>query len=193
MANEPAEKLTEPLFTTHLALIVCLSTRDLRMEAVASSANDQMNWGIQYDGRYVKLPYPGGDVPRDRGVCSDVIVRAWRAIGLDFQRLVHEDMKSAWREYPRYGGLSRPDSNIDHRRVKNLSVFLRRHGKSLPFNKDWQLGDIVTWIIPGNLDHIGVVVGFEGGEPILVHNYGGMYREKCLTRYRIVGHYRYPR
>lgn len=154
---------------------------------------------VAYDGRYVKIPYPNGDVPANIGVCTDVVVRAYRKLGVDLQQLVHEDMKRNFSHYPskRIWGLTRPDSNIDHRRVLNLQVFFRRHGKSLPITKqagNYVAGDLVTWTLPNNLPHIGIVTDKRtaSGVPKIVHNIGqGPQLEDILFAYPITGHYRY--
>ncbi len=164
---------------------------------VVASAKAQLSWGTLYDGRYVKLKYPGGDLPKNRGVCTDVVIRAFRAAGFDLQKLVHEDMKAAWSRYPRYTGLTTTDSNIDHRRVKNLRVFFARHGKSLSKDasklSEWKPGDVVTWRLDSGLDHIGVLVDVKGrnGHWEVVHNLSTTTQENCLTTWTITGHYRY--
>lgn len=156
---------------------------------------------LSYDGGYKAIPYPNGDVPPETGVCTDVIIRAYRALGFDLQKLVHEDMKRNFSKYPRLWGLSRPDRNIDHRRVPNLQVFFARHGKSLPVTKDpanYKTGDIVTWNLAHpsrSLPHIGIVsdkMSADGKTPLVVHNIGGGTQiEDMLFNYKITGHYRY--
>jgi uncharacterized protein len=158
-------------------------------------AKDQLSWGTVYDGAYVRIPYPGGDVPREQGVCTDVVVRALRNADIDLQRLIHEDMRRAWGEYPRYAGLSRPDPNIDHRRVPNQIRFLKRHGRDLGTSlREWLPGDFVFWKLDGGLDHVGVLSDLLGasGDPCVIHNLGGVREEDVLRRWKIVGHYRYP-
>lgn len=152
-----------------------------------------------YDPAYVTLAYPGGDVAPERGVCTDVIVRAYRAgLGLDLQKLVHEDMKGNFTAYPTSWGLSRPDRNIDHRRVPNLKVFFTRQGASLPVTgepADFRPGDIITQMLPGDLAHIALVSHFassDGERPLCVHNIGaGARLEDILFSYRLTGHYRF--
>jgi uncharacterized protein YijF (DUF1287 family) len=151
-----------------------------------------------YDPSYVQIKYPGGDVPKETGVCSDVIVRAFRSVGIDLQKEIHEDMTSAWPEYPKKWGLSSPDANIDHRRVPNLRTYLERKGKSLPVtdNKnDYLPGDIVSWDLGGGVDHIGIVTNYwsESEERFyIVHNIGGGTRvENRLFEWKITGHYRF--
>lgn len=142
---------------------------------LVSAARAQVGRTVLYDPAYVRLAYPGGDVPQDRGVCTDVVIRAYRvAFGLDLQRLVHEDMSRAFAAYPKTWGLRRPDRNIDHRRVPNLETFLSRKGAALPLAAPWQAGDLVTQRLPGNLPHIVIVSGGRSalGEPLVVHNIG---------------------
>lgn len=153
---------------------------------------------VVYDPAYFRIPYPGGDVPSDRGVCTDVVIRAYRRLGIDLQKEVHEDMKANFDKYPKTWGLSRPDTNIDHRRVPNLMTFFGRHGAKLPATRDaadYALGDIVCWQLPGGQIHIGIVVSRlnrAGIHRMIVHNIGGgQVVEDCLFEFRIIGHYRY--
>lgn len=163
------------------------------------AARSQEGVTVLYDPAYVALAYPGGDVARDRGVCTDVVVRAYRdAFGLDLQKLVHDDMTSAFALYPKRWGLKSTDSNIDHRRVPNLQVFFTRHGRSLPVSseaKDYAPGDLVTQMIDGKLPHVAIVTGLmsgDGARPLLVHNIGrGTRLEDTLFAFPITGHYRY--
>ena len=116
---------------------------------------------VVYDPAYFVLKYPNGDVPADKGVCTDVVIRAYRKLGIDLQKEVHEDMAKNFSKYPKKWGLKRPDTNIDHRRVPNLMVFFSRFGKVKPITNDaidYVPGDIVTWDLPKNLTHIGIVV-----------------------------------
>jgi len=169
-------------------------------EDLVDAAMERTTHQVRYDGAYVRLDYPMGDVPSDTGVCTDVIIRSYRALDLDFQVLVHQDMKANFSKYPskRIWGLVRPDKNIDHRRVPNLQRFLRRHQASLPISKqgkDYHAGDLVTWMVNGNLPHIGIVVkqrSSDGARPLIVHNIGrGPKLEDMLFDYPITGHYRY--
>lgn len=155
---------------------------------------------VVYDPAYRRIPYPNGDVPATTGVCSDVVVRAYRAIGIDLQKLVHEDMAAHFSLYPRTWRRTSPDSNIDHRRVLNLATFFRRHGKTLaitPNARDYQPGDIVTWNLnpKGSLPHIGIVTDrrtADGARPLLMHNIGGgQVLEDVLFAWPITGHFRY--
>jgi uncharacterized protein YijF (DUF1287 family) len=156
--------------------------------------------GTSYDASYVRLDYPGGDVPRDRGACTDVIVRALRAVGHDLQRLIHEDAKRDLRQYPRIQSSGRIDRNIDHRRVPNQNRFFQRYGKTLTrvvtpsTRKHWQPGDIVTWKFDNGLDHTGIISDRLNarGWPLVIHNLGGCAEEDVLTKWKITGHFRYP-
>ncbi len=160
------------------------------------AARGQIGVTVIYDPAYVSIPFPDGDVPIDRGVCTDVVVRAYRALGVDLQLLVNRDMRKAFSAYPRAWGLKRPDTNIDHRRVLNLSVFFKRHGKSLPITEiasDYKPGDIVAWTLPNGRPHIGLVTDKrEGDTPLIVHNIGwGAREENVLFTFTIIGHFRY--
>ena len=153
---------------------------------------------VRYDGRYRKISYPNGDVPDNVGVCTDVIVRSYRKLGIDLQKDIHEDMKEHFDKYPKLWGLSKPDTNIDHRRVPNLRTLFKRKGIILPISKDsndFVAGDIITWMLPGNLPHIGIVIDSSSGDgnmPLIVHNIGsGPVIEDILFDYQITGHYRY--
>lgn len=153
---------------------------------------------VVYDPSYFSIPYPNGDVPAGKGVCTDVIIRSYRSLGIDLQQRVHEDMKSHFHLYPKNWGLSRPDPNIDHRRVPNLQAYFTRHGTSLPVSREadsYRTGDIVTWDLGRGIGHIGIVVHQrtrDGNRPLLVHNIGaGQVLEDCLFSWRITGHYRY--
>ncbi len=155
---------------------------------------------VIYDSGYTKIPYPNGDVPKTKGVCSDVIIRAYRELGIDLQRLVHEDMKDHFPQYPKLWGLKRPDANIDHRRVPNLQIFFKRKGQNLPISQnpdDYQPGDIVTWNLSdkGSIPHIGIVThqrSDDGKRPKIIHNIGyGQNLDDMLFDYKITGHYKY--
>ncbi len=151
---------------------------------------------LRYDGSYRSISFPGGDVPIEQGVCTDVIVRAYRAAGVDLQLLVHEDMSRAFEAYPPHWGLTGPDPNIDHRRVPNLATFFDRHGRRLPVSsraEDYEPGDVVTWRLPSGVPHTGLVSDrVPNGTPLVVHNIGAGARvEDVLFAYEIMGHYRY--
>lgn len=168
-------------------------------EAFMKATHALHNRFVLYDSAYTKIPYPSGDVSPRRGVCSDVIIRAYRGIGIDLQQRVHEDMKKHFALYPKLWGLKRADSNIDHRRVPNLQVFFTRFGKTLPITRnatDYTAGDIVTWNLrdKGSLPHIGIVTDKKSasGNPLIMHNIGyGQVTEDMLFDYTITGHYRY--
>jgi uncharacterized protein YijF (DUF1287 family) len=166
--------------------------------ALSEAALKRTRHRIRYDGRYRVIDYPGGDVPSTVGVCTDVVIRAYRALGIDLQERVHRDMVAHFELYPRMWNLSRPDANIDHRRVPNLQVFFRRHGVVLPLSADpgeYKVGDLVTWTVGGNLPHIGIVVdrrSSDGHRPLIVHNIGsGPQAEDILFDFPMTGHYRY--
>jgi uncharacterized protein YijF (DUF1287 family) len=153
---------------------------------------------VVYDPSYFTIPYPNGDVPEGKGVCTDVVIRAYRKLGIDLQQKVHEDIKANFSRYPNKWGLHKPDKNIDHRRVPNLQTFFTRHGKSLPItseDKDYQPGDIVTWDLGGGVTHIGIVVNkkaADGKRNLVVHNIGnGQELSDCLFTFKITGHYQY--
>jgi uncharacterized protein YijF (DUF1287 family) len=169
-----------------------------RGQLLEKAALDQTSKTTAYDPSYTKIPYPNGDVPENAGVCSDVIIRAYRsALGVDLQKLVHEDMNKHFSLYPQKWGLSQPDPNIDHRRVLNLQKFFERYGKTLPISsnpQDYQVGEMVTWVLPGNLPHIGFVSDQKTSEgtPLIIHNIGqGAKIEDILFQYKITGHYQY--
>lgn len=165
-----------------------------------AAAIDRTNHDVAYDGSYFSISYPDGDVPKNIGVCTDVVIRSYRSLGTDLQVLVHEDMSRYFHLYPsrRLWGLSRTDTNIDHRRVPNLQVFLSRFGQELLVTQDaedYSPGDIVTWILPSNLPHIGIVtdrLSQATGNPLIVHNIGsGPSLDDMLFSHHITGHYRY--
>jgi len=165
---------------------------------VLEGAERQVGVTVVYDGGYRRLSYPGGDVPPERGVCTDVLVRAYRNAGIDLQVLVHEDLRRAFGSYPKAWGATRPDRNIDHRRVPNLATFFARHGERLPISReaaDYRPGDVVTWRLPTGQPHVGLVSGrVAGGRPLVVHNVGaGTVFEDVLFAWPVTGRYRYPR
>lgn len=164
---------------------------------LAKAARSQIGITIRYVPDYVALDYPGGDVPEETGVCTDVVIRALRATGHDLQRLVHEDMKAHFSSYPKRWGLRKTDRNIDHRRVPNLRTFFKRKGKSLPVTKNkanYLPGDLVTCTVAGRLPHIMIVSDKRNarGVPLVIHNIGsGTKEEDRLFDFPITGHYRY--
>ena len=154
---------------------------------LARAAAKQVGVTTIYDPSYVQLRYPGGDLPPERGVCADVIIRAFRNIGVDLQREVHEDMRKHFASYPQMWGLRAPDANIDHRRVPNLMAYFRRRGKTA--GGVFEAGDIVAWRLPGGYYHIGIVA--DDGK-LVIHNIGrGAQKEDILHAFPIIGHYRW--
>jgi len=163
-------------------------------QRLAAAAQAQIGVTRLYDPAYVRLAYPGGDVSDERGVCSDVVVRAFRRVGWDLQVVVHEDMAGHMAVYPTRWGMRRPDANIDHRRVLNLMTWFARQGWTVPIStvsQDYRAGDIVAWDLGGGLTHIGVVVPDGQGRPHIVHNIGqGAQDEDVLFAWPQIGHYR---
>jgi uncharacterized protein YijF (DUF1287 family) len=169
-----------------------------QLKQFIDGAVEQSKVTTGYDPSYVKLDYPNGDVPSDTGVCSDVIVRAFRKTGIDLQKEVHEDMQGAWAEYPKKWGARGTDSNIDHRRVLNLTTYLTRQGKSLAVTvdrADYLPGDIVAWELSDGVEHIGIMTNLWSASEqhcLVVHNIGaGARLEDVLLAWKIIGHYRY--
>jgi uncharacterized protein YijF (DUF1287 family) len=169
----------------------------LALKATIDGAIDQIGKTTSYDPSYQKLDYPNGDVPIETGVCSDVIIRAFRKGNIDLQKDVHDDMKANFSLYPTRWGLKAPDANIDHRRVPNLMTYFSRRGKSLSTtDSDTFLpGDIVTWDLGSGTDHVGLLVNVwykPSGHYLIVHNIGaGTQMEDVLFAWKITGHYRY--
>jgi len=167
---------------------------------LVQAAQERTKHSVKYDGAYLAIEYPLGDVPIDQGVCTDLVVRAYRVLGIDLQQLVHEDMRANFSEYPNIWGLRSTDTNIDHRRVPNLQTFFRRNGKELEISQevaDYMQGDLVTWMLPGNLPHIGIVSSKlvkNSKRPKIIHNIGsGPVEDDILFKYKITGHYRYEK
>lgn len=167
---------------------------------LSDAAVERTHHMIRYDPSYVRIPYPGGDVPAETGVCTDEVIRSYRTLGIDLQKVVHEDMEQNLSAYPQRWSrpLTRTDTNIDHRRVPNLMVFFRRKGEVLAIStraEDYSPGDLVTWDLGGNVPHIGIVTNRKAantGRYMLVHNIGqGPMLEDVLFRWRVTGHYRY--
>lgn len=177
-----------------------LAMRPEFLKKLVAAAEERTHHIVRYDPDYVRIPYPGGDVPSDTGVCTDEVIRSYRAVGIDLQKEVHEDIE---KNFSAYSGQRRwldprPDTNIDHRRVPNLMVFFSRKGESLAITRDaanYSAGDIVTWDLGGGVPHIGIVVdekSAQGGRHLIVHNIGqGPKREDVLFAWKITGHYRY--
>ena len=191
-------------FTTPSCLLqtspVGPSNQQTFLEELSAAAIERTHHSVRYDPQYVRIPYPGGDVPADTGVCSDEVIRAYRALGIDLQKEVHEDMVANFPAYPnqRRWLLAHPDSNIDHRRVPNLMIFFSRKGTTLPKStreEDYGPGELVTWDLGGGVPHIGIVVDRKSagsGRYMVVHNIGaGPKMEDVLFRWKITGHYRY--
>ena len=175
-------------------------SREQLTKRLVAAAIERTHHSVRYVPAYVRIPYPGGDVPSDTGVCTDEIIRSYRAVGVDLQKEVHEDMVRNFSAYPnqRRWGLDHPDSNIDHRRVLNLMVFFQRKGESLPVTSraaDYAPGDLVTWDLGGGVPHIGIVVDQKArwaNRYMVVHNIGaGPKMEDVLFDWKITGHYRY--
>jgi uncharacterized protein YijF (DUF1287 family) len=167
-------------------------------DSLSVSAMELTKQEVTYDPDYFSIDYPNGDIPSDKGVCTDVIIRAYRLIGIDLQKDVYEDMKANFDEYPNIWGLTKPDKNIDHRRVANLMTLFERKGTVKPITKkpeDYSPGDIVCWNLTGGILHIGIVVhkrSDDGLRNLIVHNIGaGQVIEDCLFDFEIIGHYRY--
>lgn len=153
---------------------------------------------VQYDPSYFRIDYPMGDVPENKGVCTDVVIRAYRKMGIDLQQKVHEDMRDHFSLYPNKWGLRKTDKNIDHRRVPNLMTFFSRFGREKTISqnpKDYSPGDIVCWNLGGGITHIGIVVkkkSADGRRHMIVHNIGaGQVLEDCLFNFTLIGHYAY--
>jgi len=185
-----------------LALLAALSLgisppRDFAAR-LSDAAIAQVSARVTYDSSYRRIPFPNGDVPANVGVCSDVVIRAYRALGIDLQSRVHDDMSHSFASYPKLWGMSRPDPNIDHRRVPNLATYLRRHGAARPVTRradEYLEGDLVVWTLSGNRPHIGIVTrrrSRDGLRPLVVHNAGwGPRLEDALFAFPITGHFRY--
>jgi uncharacterized protein len=171
---------------------------ELDAQALVASARAQIGVTVSYDPSYQRLRYPGGDVALDRGVCSDVLIRALRGQGVDLQRLLHEDMRAYFAAYPTRWGLRRPDRNIDHRRVPNLERYFQRLGSALALKSGApiapQPGDVISFTLPGNLPHIGIVSdkkAWFSARYLILHNVGaGTKEEDVMTRWPVVAHFR---
>lgn len=178
-----------------IAISIFVLTNASDAATLVENARKQIGVTVSYDPQYRKIAFPMGDVAPETGVCTDVVIRAYRLQGLDLQQAVNKDMKKAWNKYPKIWGLKSPDPNIDHRRVPNLETFFSRYGQTLSLTdlSTFQAGDIVTWRLPKNLPHIGIVSDKKSadGVPLIIHNIGrGTVEEDVLFSYKIVGHYR---
>lgn len=189
----------------HILLIVLfvfltfsLRGEDAFFKKLSDAAIELTKEKAVYDPSYYKIPYPNGDIPAGKGVCTDVIIRAYRKLDIDLQKEVHEDMQNNFRKYPQKWGRKKADSNIDHRRVPNLMTFFSRYGVVKPNSyktSDYNTGDIVCWDLGKGVTHIGIVIErMQNGIPLIVHNIGhGQETSNCLFEYKIIGHYRYKK
>lgn len=168
---------------------------------VLQGARNEIKKGVVYSPQYFRIKYPMGDIPANKGVCTDLVVRAFRNAGIDLQQKLHEDMKRNFKKYPQLWGRRSPDSNIDHRRVPNQMTFFKRHGLSLPLEvheknlKEWQPADVVFWKLDNGLLHAGIVSDRlnEKSVPFVIHNIGTPAEEDVMTEWKIIGHFRYPK
>lgn len=181
-----------------LTVLLWVYTQDNFFVKLSDVAVELTRDKVKYDPSYFVINYPNGDVPADKGVCTDVIIRAYRKMDIDLQKEVHEDMIKNFGAYPKDWGLKKTDKNIDHRRVPNLRTFFSRHGAGLKVtNKadDYLPGDIVTWDLGRGIGHTGIVIkkkSVDGKRNLIVHNIGnGQEISDCLFNYTITGHYRY--
>ena len=184
------------------AILLVLVAHQVRAEPtqaldLVAAARAQVGVTLIYDPSYQQIAYPMGDVPMERGVCSDVVIRAFRTVGIDLQQELHRDMQRHFAAYPKNWRLAKPDRNIDHRRVPNLATWFKRQGFALPVSQDaatCQPGDIVAWILEGGQPHIGIVSdrrSEDGARPLVIHNIGwGAREEDALFEYRVTGHFR---
>ncbi|MFZ1809190.1 MAG: DUF1287 domain-containing protein [Cyclobacteriaceae bacterium] len=187
------------VITILLSFVVFLrGAQDSFFEKLSDAAVELTTHKVRYDPTYFSIPYPNGDVPSDKGVCTDVVIRAYRKLGIDLQKEVHEDMASNFSLYPKDWGLKSTDKNIDHRRVPNLMTFFKRHGtekKKSTNPEDYTPGDIVTWNLGGGINHIGILIDQKSQDNeryLVVHNIGnGQEISDCLFQYKIIGHYSY--
>ncbi|WP_026976984.1 DUF1287 domain-containing protein [Flavobacterium tegetincola] len=189
------------LYTLGLFLMISFPNQEITFDRKLSNAAITLTKdNVTYDGAYVSIKYPNGDVPSNKGVCTDVIIRAYRKLGIDLQKEVHEDMKANFSKYPKTWGLRKTDTNIDHRRVPNLETFFSRKGQKLAVTNnpsDYKTGEMVTWMIGGKMPHIGIVTHLksrDGKRFLIVHNLGGgQVLEDCLFSYEIVGHFKFKK
>lgn len=179
-----------------LSIMQQSNAQETGFKTLSAAAMELTEQEVSYDGRYFSIPYPNGDVPSNKGVCTDVIIRSYRKLGIDLQKLVHEDMKANFSKYPNNWGLTKTDTNIDHRRVPNLMTFFSRFGteKNITENSNnYVPGDIVAWDLGRGLTHIGIVVNEkskDGKRHLIVHNIGaGQVVADCLFDFKIIGHY----
>ncbi len=181
-----------------LVVIPCVGWADFAAN-LAKVAFERTKSKVTYDPAYVSIPYPNGDVDPSKGVCTDVVIRAYRKLGVDLQKLVHEDMRTNFVRYPTKFGLKKPDRNIDHRRVPNLEVFFTRAGARLDATsdpRDYRPGDLVTWELSPGVTHIGIVsdqmAHLLTSRHQIIHNIGaGDVMEDVLFEWKVLGHFRY--
>ena len=176
----------------------CYSQAGNKLNNLAEAALQLTEQKVTYDPSYFSIPYPNGDVPSTVGVCTDVVIRAYRKLGIDLQKEVHEDMKANFLKYPKLWGLKTTDKNIDHRRVPNLMTYFKRNYAEKPITQnpiDYLPGDIVCWNLGGAITHIGIVSNQKSNDNMrykIVHNIGaGQVLQDCLFDFKIIGHYRY--
>jgi len=186
------------LFSIAFSLPCLLLCQESGYRSLAKAAENLTKQNIVYDPAYFRINYPDGDVPAGKGVCTDLVIRAYRVLGIDLQQLVHEDMTTRFSAYPKNWGLNKPDSNIDHRRVPNLMAFFKHHGTTKKISQnpeDYAPGDIVCWNLGGGITHIGIVSGRmnkAGTHYEIVHNIGaGQVFKDMLFSFKIIGHYAY--
>lgn len=189
---------TIALILLYSCLAISVQAQNDFFDKLSEAAITLTDQEVTYDPSYFSIAYPGGDVPADKGVCTDVVIRAYRKVGIDLQKEVHEDMKANFKAYPNKWGLTKTDTNIDHRRVPNLMTYFTRKGSSKPISQnasDYQPGDIVCWNLGGAVTHIGIVVNkksADGTRYLIAHNIGGgQVLADCLFTYTIIGHYRF--
>ena len=194
MMSDPKKSMK--IVFAFLIASAAVSFAEIKPDQLVESAKNQIGVTVSYDPAYRKLDYPGGDVPQNTGVCSDVLIRALRDQKLDLQKEVHEDMGKDFGAYPRKWGLDKPDRNIDHRRVPNLMTYFRRKGYQMSISEKPQhylTGDIVAWDLGGGVTHIGILSDKRttAGVPLVIHNIGrGAREDEILFQFKIIGHYR---
>jgi uncharacterized protein YijF (DUF1287 family) len=192
-------KVIQIVFATILLFILSTTTAlpEGKNLALIAAARSQIGVTTSYNSSYMTLKYPGGDVPIQTGCCTDVLIRAFRKLNIDLQKLVHEDMKSNFSHYPRKWGMKAPDTNIDHRRVPNLMKYFERNGEAVKISKnpkDYYPGNLVAWNLGKGILHIGIVSDRKtsDGIPLVIHNIGqGAKEENILFQFELIGHYRY--
>ena len=185
------------LFTFIISVFISAQKSDF-YKRLSNAAIELTKDKVVYDPGYYTIPYPNGDVPADKGVCTDVIIRAYRKLGIDLQQKIHEDMKANFSKYPKKWGMKSTDKNIDHRRVPNQATFFSRFGSVKKISdkaEDYIVGDIVTWDLGRGITHIGIVtdrMSADKKRPLIVHNIGqGQVLQDCLFSYKVTGHYTY--